>query len=92
MQADGDRTFDAVSIDYNYHYWGGCNRFREAVEDHQPRGEEEIELKVGDQIRIRAEKYTLYTGFGENLRTHENGIYPLYKSKLLLKSAPYPGL
>ena len=90
MQSDSDRTFDAISIDFAYHYWGSFARANEAIEDHKPR-EGEIELRVGDKLRIRAEKYSLYMGFAENMRTHEHGVYPISKVRPVVVKAPYPG-
>ena len=91
MQAEGERTFDSISVDFAYHYWGSFSRAFEAIEDHQPR-EGEIELRVGDRLRIRAEKYAHYMGFAENMRTHEHGVYPMSKVKPVIVRANYPGL
>jgi len=91
MQADGDRTFDSISVDFAYHYWGSYSRAHEAIEDHEPR-DGEIELKVGDRLRIRAEKYSIYKGFAENMRTHKHGVYPMSKVKPVVMRAPYPGI
>jgi len=96
MQADGDRTFDSVSVDYAYHYWGSYSRAHEAIEDHEPRAGE-IELRVGDRLRIRAEMYSSYKGFAENsykgfaenMRTHKHGVYPMSKVKPIIDRAPY---
>ena len=91
MQAEGERTFDSISVDFAYHYWGGFPHAHVAIEDHKPR-EGEIELRVGDRLRVRAEKYAHYMGFAENMRTHHHGVYPMHKVKPVIVPVHFPGL
>ena len=91
MQANGDRTFDSTTIDFAFHYWGSYSRAHEAIKNHDPL-DGEIELRVGDRLRIRAEKYTPYMGFAENMRTNKHGVYPMSKVKPIIVQALYPGL
>jgi hypothetical protein len=48
--------------------------------DHDPQGEDEIELKVGDSINLETNLWNGYNK-GGNHRTNKNGKFPGYKTR-----------
>ena len=56
---------------------------QQAVLDHQPMNDQEIELRIGDVIAMTSSRKTnLMNGYsiGRNLRTGKIGVYPSYKT------------
>jgi hypothetical protein len=48
--------------------------------DHDPQGEDEIELRVGDNITLNKNLWNGYSQ-GRNHRTNKKGNYPEYKTE-----------
>ena len=48
--------------------------------EHEPQGEDEIELKVGDSINLDTNLWNGYNK-GGNHRTNKNGKFPGYKAR-----------
>ena len=88
-QADGDKTYDSISLDWSYGYHRGYMLNHIAVQNHTPL-EGEMELQVGDKILIHVRKTTLNQGYGLNLRTNIFGFYPAKKVRELVKDAFSP--
>ena len=91
MQADGERTFDAVSLDSVYNNHRRYDQFHVAVDDHLPENGGELELKVGDEIWINTKLSTIVTGFGKNLRTSRYGTYPISKVRKQVHTEDFAG-
>jgi len=89
-QAESDKTYDSVSLDWSYVYHRGYLLSHVAVKNHKPL-EGEIELKIGDEILIHVRKTTLTKGYGLNMRTKIFGFYPANKVREMVKSTFYPG-
>ncbi len=51
-----------------------------AIQEHQPQGEDEIELQVGDSITLQRNLWNGYN-LGRNHRTNKVGNYPEYKAQ-----------
>lgn len=82
-----DNSFRVKSLD-NHYYVDGFKTFtKKVIADHMPKTQEEIELKKGDIISLKANdqplKYTanLLNGFmiGTNQRTKRKDKFPPYK-------------
>ena len=85
-----DSVSKLQSLDESYYYYiqgWFVAKNQQAVLDHQPINNKEIELKVGDIISIPGGDYgkrktNLFNGYslGKNLRTGKTGLYPSYKT------------
>lgn len=51
-----------------------------AIEAHRPEKDDEIELRIGDIIRVQSNHWNGYSK-GYNVRTAITGLYPSYKVK-----------
>jgi hypothetical protein len=88
-----DSTWKLVSLDSDY-YPHSAKIIEEAVDDHQPENEYQIELKVGDKVltnvRNNIGKHLKYSAlvihdlmgykYGLNLRSGKIGTFPGYKT------------
>ncbi|WKY12117.1 hypothetical protein Q1695_003583 [Nippostrongylus brasiliensis] len=80
------------SLDEDYYFGNATNTYAAAaVEDHEPSGEQEINMKIGDQIEVLMNHRN---GFATvvNTRSGEEGQIPLFKVEKLWKVVDFPAL
>uniref|UniRef100_H2XQC4 GT23 domain-containing protein n=1 Tax=Ciona intestinalis TaxID=7719 RepID=H2XQC4_CIOIN len=94
---DRDTTFEAVSLDNTYLYIGQSTRYQKAIMNHigicqkfVDRKECEIDLRVGDRIKVNPKVNKGYMYGGRNMRTGRAGLYPAYKVRDIVTPARYP--
>ncbi|XP_078492080.1 alpha-(1,6)-fucosyltransferase-like, partial [Ciona intestinalis] len=92
---DRDTTFEAVSLDNTYLYIGQNTKYQKAIMNHtgicrKGRHECEIELRVGDRIKVDPKANKGYMYGGRNMRTRRAGLYPAYKVRDIVIPARYP--
>ena len=66
---------------------GNGNR-RYATREHKAEMESELELQIGDVVRMTSENVTF--GQGENQRTGQSGVFPLKKTKRYFSIVKFP--
>ncbi len=92
QQYHADASDYATTLD-NKHYVFGHHYQQVALEAHTPRTSEEIELKVGDRIRVKwKQRHNNHSGYtqGRNLRSSSLGWYPSYKVERELRIVKMP--
>ncbi|VDL84464.1 unnamed protein product [Nippostrongylus brasiliensis] len=80
------------SLDEDYYFGNATNTYAAAaVEDHEPSDEQEINMKIGDQIEVLMNHRN---GFATvvNTRSGEEGQIPLFKVEKLWKVVDFPAL
>ena len=71
-------------------YFGGQNEHQQiAIMNHKPSEVGEIELKVGDIVKIAGNHWNGFN-MGTNHRTEKVGLYPEYKTKEVLDIIDFP--
>lgn len=87
----GDEAVRAVhSLDSIYHFNSiGHPHEQRAILAHRPAGEDEIELRVGDHVRITGNHWDGFAQ-GTNVRTGKSGRYPAYKAEDVVPLVKYP--
>ena len=93
QQYHADASDYATTLDDHKHYVWGHDYQEVALEAHTPRTSEEIELMVGDKIRIaHKQKHNYHSGYtqGRNLRSSCLGWYPSYKVEHTLRIVKMP--
>ena len=80
-----DASWRFESLDDVY-YFGGQNKHDViAIYDHEPNKElDEIELKKGDLISLAGNHWNGYSK-GKNRRTHQEGLFPTFKTKNVIE-------
>ena len=51
-----------------------------AIMEHQPQGSDELELQVGDSLKLTGNRWNGFSQ-GHNYRTGKSGIFPEYKTR-----------
>ena len=88
-----DATATALSLDFEYYFYGDKGHQLTAIYEHKPQGGKEIELSPGDIIdfdfmRNRRDGYAR----GRNRRLHPSryGLFPAYKAERKTKVVKMP--
>ncbi|XP_017767403.1 PREDICTED: alpha-(1,6)-fucosyltransferase [Eufriesea mexicana] len=78
-----------ASLDDIYYYGGQNPHPHQAILDHKPRKDGEIELKVGDSIEVFGNHWDGYSK-GYNSRTSMTGLFPSFKVKNPIDAVDFP--
>ncbi len=80
----------AISLDLAWHFnnGDGTGSRRKAIEDNNV--EAELELQVGDIIKVNVTKSENTFALGRNQRTGQYGIFPISKTKRYFSVVKFP--
>ncbi len=88
-----DKTWKVTSLDSDYFFDVTNTQIENCIHEHHPLSNNEIELNIGDQVKLhfyvtthansQIQNYLFYGGKyknATNLRTNKTGLYPAYKT------------
>ncbi|KAK7861736.1 hypothetical protein R5R35_014369 [Gryllus longicercus] len=77
------------SVDDVYFYKGMHSQHQEVIYPHYSKSEEELDLRVGDQIKV-TRNYWNGSSKGKLLRLSKTGLFPSFKVKVNIEAVDFP--